>query len=428
MNEPSTSIYDVIIVGASTAGCSAAILYAQQGLSVALVEKQSKLDAYKKICTHYIQSSCMDTLARMGVKDKLEQEADAVPTTIRIWTRWGWIYGANPETDSGYNIRRMTLDPVLRETAINLSHVKYFPATKFTKLIYKDEKVIGIAARSEKEKELHLLGQLVVGADGRNSAVALDANIKTHEWENNRFSCFAIYRNLPNENRQCSRMWLLDPEVAYQFPNDHNTTLIALMPTMEKLPVFKQDREKCYLDFIAKLPSAPDLTGAERISDILLNVKNSNLLRGKTPDGLALIGDAVMVSDPLHGLGIAWAILSAQWLVDSTKHALLEAEELRASLAHYRRKRWYETRAHLKIITDLSVAAPLNPMQRLLFSAAARDKKVAKIVNDFLAADVGVNKFIGIPNMVRSLWVNTKYALNPKLNVATQLETMDFEK
>ncbi len=44
--------YDVAIVGASTAGCTAARFYAQRGASVALIERKPALDAYKTVCTH----------------------------------------------------------------------------------------------------------------------------------------------------------------------------------------------------------------------------------------------------------------------------------------------------------------------------------------------------------------------------------------
>ena len=53
--------FDVAVVGASIAGCTAARLYAQRGARVALVEQRPDPDAYKTVCTHYIQSSATPT-------------------------------------------------------------------------------------------------------------------------------------------------------------------------------------------------------------------------------------------------------------------------------------------------------------------------------------------------------------------------------
>ncbi len=47
--------YDVAVVGASLAGCTTATLLARQGLSVALLERHAGRDAYKRVCTHFIQ-------------------------------------------------------------------------------------------------------------------------------------------------------------------------------------------------------------------------------------------------------------------------------------------------------------------------------------------------------------------------------------
>jgi 2-polyprenyl-6-methoxyphenol hydroxylase-like FAD-dependent oxidoreductase len=40
--------YEVVVIGASVGGCTAAILYARHGLNVALVEKATDLAHYKK--------------------------------------------------------------------------------------------------------------------------------------------------------------------------------------------------------------------------------------------------------------------------------------------------------------------------------------------------------------------------------------------
>src|ERR1700756_241710 len=89
--------YDVIISGASIAGCTAAILYARAGARVAVVERRADMDAYKVLCTHVIQPSAMPVLQRLDLEHALERAGAVQTTAHRYWTRWGWI---EPTSDS----------------------------------------------------------------------------------------------------------------------------------------------------------------------------------------------------------------------------------------------------------------------------------------------------------------------------------------
>ena len=117
--------YDVAVVGASFAGCTAATLLAREGASVALIERHSDPDAYKVLCTHFIQPSAVPTMERLGLLP-LIKEAGAVPNEIDMWTRWGCIRA--PEgIPHGYNIRREILDPMLRRLAAGTPDVDFMP-------------------------------------------------------------------------------------------------------------------------------------------------------------------------------------------------------------------------------------------------------------------------------------------------------------
>ena len=82
--------FDVAVVGASIAGCTAATLFARTGARVALLESHSDPEAYKHACTHMIQSSANGVLDRLGVARELEA-AGGVRTDLEISTEEGWI-------------------------------------------------------------------------------------------------------------------------------------------------------------------------------------------------------------------------------------------------------------------------------------------------------------------------------------------------
>ena len=65
--------YDVAVVGAGIAGCTAAALFARRGASVALIDRHSDPNAYKVLCTHFIQPSVVPTIERLGLASSIEE-------------------------------------------------------------------------------------------------------------------------------------------------------------------------------------------------------------------------------------------------------------------------------------------------------------------------------------------------------------------
>src|SRR4051812_40327672 len=94
----SAAPYDVVIVGASIAGCTAATLFGRHGLRVALIERHANPTVFKRVCTHFIQSSATPTIQRLGL-DKTIEAAGGLRNRIDAWTRWGWI--RQPCVDTG---------------------------------------------------------------------------------------------------------------------------------------------------------------------------------------------------------------------------------------------------------------------------------------------------------------------------------------
>ena len=115
---PDAPQYDVAVVGASLAGCTAARLFAQQGPSVALVDQHAAIDWHKRLCTYYIQACAVLTIERLGLAPLIEL-AGAVRSRLETWTRWGWIkHIRSAASDNyGYSVRRQTLDPIVRRLA-----------------------------------------------------------------------------------------------------------------------------------------------------------------------------------------------------------------------------------------------------------------------------------------------------------------------
>jgi flavin-dependent dehydrogenase len=390
MVDPMT--YDVIVAGASVGGCTAAILYARRGLRVALVERSTDPAHYKKLCTHYLQPAAVGTIQKLGLATLIE-EAGGLRNDLEVWTEWGWIRGTDPaQPGHGYNIRRQTLDPILRRLAIETPGVAFHGGTSVCGLL-RDAlgRVAGVMVESRAGRaELH--APLVVAADGRSSRVAALAGVEPRVHENNRFSYFTYYRGVPLSTQASSHYWHLQPNLAYAFCNDDDTTLLGILLPKSELRTFKSDPTGNFRRFWDGVPHAPRIGAARPICELRGITEIANQWRPAAAPGLAFVGDAAMVLDPIWGTGCSFAFLSADWLVEQTAAALsgdLDLEALDRGLERYRRQHRQRTRWHYAHITSFSRVRPHSLLERLVFSAATRDAGLANRVMAYFGRTVG---------------------------------------
>src|SRR5919201_1924948 len=111
-----TAGFDVVVVGASIGGCTAARLFALAGARVALVERRPDPGAYKVACTHQILPSAVPTIERLGLAARLDARG-AVRSQVAVWSPYGGWMRFPTDGPYGYGVTRWSLDPILRELA-----------------------------------------------------------------------------------------------------------------------------------------------------------------------------------------------------------------------------------------------------------------------------------------------------------------------
>jgi len=364
--------FDAVVVGASTAGCTAARLYAQRGARVALVEKRPDIDAYKTVCTHYIQASATPAIEKVGLAPLIE-ERGAVRNSIDLWTPYGgWIHHRG-DTPYGYNVTREVLDPLLRRMTAETPGVELLSGHTATELLANGQP--GVVVEDRQRARTALRARLVVAADGRDTHMARMAGVPGRVRPHNRFFYWAYWRGVePAGDR--SRMWFMEPDCAYSFPNENGLCLLLAAPHRDRLPEFRSDLEGAYMRYLAELPDAPDVSHATRESKLLGKLDLPSVSRPAARPGLAFVGDAALASDPLWGVGCGWAFQSADWLVEETAAALVGGADLDAALGSYRRLHRRRLGPHHFLLSDLATARPATPLERTMYRKAATDDDV----------------------------------------------------
>jgi len=391
--------YDVAIVGASLAGCATAIMLARTGARVALVEKSPDPKAFKRICTHYIQSSAVPTIERLGLLEPM-MRAGALRAYVRIWTRWGWI-ALPPDTTAraGVNLRREKLDPLIREMAAQTPGVDLMLGYTVFELLRDQERFTGVRARDTHQNAVELRTRLVVGADGRDSKMAKLSGVPTKTASHGRFAYGGYYEGPAPVAAPDSAMWLLDPDMAAAFPTDGGLTFYATMPNKARLPEFRADPQAALERMVSSIPEAPPIAQSRLVGQVQGKIDLTNVLHRPTAPGFALVGDAAGAIDPLSGVGCGFALQTSEWLADSVAPALRGSESLEKGLKRYRRRHARGLGGHTRVIVDFSSARKFGGAEKMLFAAATKDQRTARVVEAFGSRNIGPLRMVatGMP-------------------------------
>jgi flavin-dependent dehydrogenase len=400
--------YDAVVVGGSLAGCAAATLLGRSGARVALVEKSPDPKAFKRMCSHFIQASAVPTLDRLGWLEPII-EAGGIHTRVQAWTRWGWIKPPAPGNVC-VNLRRELLDPLIRDRTADEPGVDLMLGRSATGVLREGGAVRGVVVRDSEGEEIELRAKLTVAADGRDSQVAKFADLPDKQRPHGRFAYGGYFEGGPPASAPDASFWMLDPQWAAAFPTDSGLTFYAVMGTMDRLPEFKADPSAALVRFISDLPEAPPIKQARLVEPVLGKIDMTNRQRGPIAPGLALIGDAALAVDPLFGIGCGWALQSGEWLADCVGPALREEEGLETGLKRYKRRHARGLGGHAFLINDYATGRRMSPVERLIFSASARDEKCAGLFETFGTRTIGPER--AFPRMLpRALAVNARHAL-----------------
>jgi flavin-dependent dehydrogenase len=383
------SDYDVAVVGAGLAGSSAAIMLARRGARVVLVEKSPDPRSYKKICTHYIQSSAVPTLERLGMIEPMMQ-AGALRSRIRMWTRWGWIESPpSSRVSSGINLRREKLDPLIRELAVETPGVDLLLGHTVQGLLHEGGRVCGVQARDTHGHTVELRTRLVVGADGRDSRVAKLSGVPARKVAHGRIAYGGYYEGPAYDGAPAATLWLMDPNMVGAFPTDGGLTFYAVMPTKEHLPEFRADAKAALEKMVSGVPQAPPILASRLIQPVQGKIDMTNVMHTQSAPGLALVGDAAGALDPLWGIGCGFALQTSEWLADSVAPALSGVEPLERGLKRYRRRHARRLAGHTHMILDYASGRKVNAGEKFIFSAAGFDARTGRVFEAFGSRNIG---------------------------------------
>ena len=307
--------YDVVIAGARCAGAATAMLLARQGARVLLLDRSRY--GTDTLSTHALMRGAVLQLHRWGL---LPRVIAAGTPAVRSATFHlpGTVSSVEIKPRDGvdglYAPRRTVLDPILAEAARSAGADVRF-GTSVTGLRYdRTGRVTGIIGRAGAAR-LKVSADLVVGADGRRSAVARFAGATAAHVAP--ASSGVIYRYF-RDDATAGYHWYFTPgSAAGVIPTNGGLACVFAATSAERLRRELDGGAEAGLRRILT-EAAPELAdrldhhgavGPPRVFPGL-----TGYLRDAAGPGWALVGDAGYFKDPITAHGITDALRDAEIL------------------------------------------------------------------------------------------------------------------
>jgi 2-polyprenyl-6-methoxyphenol hydroxylase-like FAD-dependent oxidoreductase len=359
--------YDAIIVGARCAGSPTAMLLARKGYRVLLVDRATFPS--DTLSTHLVHPPGIAALARWGLRDRLA--ATGCPAIHTYVFDFGpvVITGApgTAETPVAYCPRRTVLDALLVEAAAEAG-AEVLDGLAVERITIEQGRVVGIEGRTERGAVVAERAEVVVGADGRSSAVAAAVRPERyHERPPLMAPYYAYWSGLPMDGRfeTCIRA---HRGFAAAPTHDGLTLVIAGWPYTE----FAANKKDVLGNYLATIGLESELTERLRAAK-----RESRLVGAPTPNfftkpygpGWALVGDAGYLKDPITGQGISDAFRDAELCAIALDAAFAGVLPFEEAMGEYQRVRDEQVLAMYDFTCQLATLDPPPPAMQELIGA-----------------------------------------------------------
>jgi flavin-dependent dehydrogenase len=357
--------YDAIVVGARCAGAPTAMLLAQKGYRVLVVDRATFPS--DTLSTHLVHAPGVAALRRWGLLDQVV--ATGCPPVETYSFDFGpFTIAGTPRPSDGsstaYAPRRTVLDKVLVDAADDAgAEVR----ERFTveDVVVEDGAVVGIRGHGEDGKRVLDRAPIVIGADGRNSHVA--RVVRPDQYNEKpmlQWSYYTYWSGLPAGGMEVvirpDRGWAAIPT------NDGLTLLVVGWPYAEA-KAYKADVEANYLKTLELVPEIAERVRAATRVERFAGGAVPNFFRKPFGPGWALVGDAGYNKDPITAQGISDAFRDAELCSTAVDETFDGRRSFEDAMSTYQRTR----DAHVLPIYDFTAQlATLEPpppeMQQLL--------------------------------------------------------------
>jgi flavin-dependent dehydrogenase len=334
--------HDVIIVGAGPSGSMAALVLARAGRRVALLDRSSF--PRPKVCGNCINPSAWTIWEKLGLTKAFSAlpHRELTGFTVRSEGRQLYHHTFHPPQRGPRAIARDVLDDWLRREAEN-SGAEFLPETT----------VIGIDPAKGRVETSHgtFSGELILGADGRNSLVARLGGLMPPPRRCHRVAWQATIPAPSNLDDQVHMHLFEEGYFGYcRYNSTHAVVSMVLDARRSQSPLHLARR------------AFPDLPEQEWLRMNPITRSPARLGTGR----VWLAGDSGRVVEPFTGEGIYFALSTGLFAAESAIEGLAQ-NNLEGAFRIYagRHRQLYRRRAWVNTLTRWALVTPSRTVRLL---------------------------------------------------------------
>jgi 2-polyprenyl-6-methoxyphenol hydroxylase-like FAD-dependent oxidoreductase len=357
--------YDAIIVGARCAGSPTAMLLAQKGYKILVVDKATFPS--DTISTHLIHPPGVAALQRWGLLDRL-LTTGCPPIDTYAFDFGPFTISGTPGTAHfpvAYSPRRTVLDKLLVDAA-SAAGAEVREGFTVEDILIEDGRVTGVRGHSKGGQTVTEHARVTIGADGRHSLVAEAVRAdQYHEKPQLQASYYSYWSGLPMNGRFETS---IRPERAFAaWPTNDDLTLIIAGWPIAEFEANKKDFESNVLATLQLSPSFADRVHTARREERFFGASVANYFRQPYGPGWALVGDAGYNKDFITAQGIQDAFRDAELCVTVLDETFSGARPFDVVMGSYQSTRDAQVLPIYEFTCQLAtLEAPPPEMQQLL--------------------------------------------------------------
>ncbi len=329
--------YDVIVVGAGTAGCLAAKTVADAGLKVCLVERKGREEIGEKVCGDALGEHHLKTL---GLEKPQGGELEKRIEGIKIFSPdTDTVFTVEHEDFVGYLLNRRLFGQWLLRKAVD-EGAELLDSTQCLKPLVEKGFVTGVLTKSAKSgKEIELKSKVTVDASGFVGVVrkhlprplGIENDVANHDVE----ACYREIRQLrqESENTKYCEIYLNQKVTpggySWIFPKGGARVNAGLGICMRGK--FPNPKNQFYKHIVTK----PVFDGSLLLAGGAWYDPTRRPLDTMVGNGVILTGDAACLVNPIHGGGIGPSMLSGYFAGKTIVEAVENGNVSRKSLWPY---------------------------------------------------------------------------------------------